>query len=310
MDRTTSQASAVASDEAAGAGLPDSPFRLRDAEACGLARDDLRSSKFTHLRRGVYACREYGTDRRSEVTAWIAAMPDDAALYGVTAAEWYRLPVVHEANVHVIVPAGGTVPRRRRGIVTHEGLGAADATVVGGLRVTTPERTWLDLSLTLQPTDLVAVGDAMVRKGLTTPERLVEASVAARRRRNIVTARAAARLVRGRVDSPPETKLRLALIAGGLPEPVVNPDLADDLGGWIGRPDLAYLDVKIAIQYEGDVHRTDKRRWRADIARDDVLVDHGWEVVRVTADDLRRPWLLCARVRRAMDRQGARLNGA
>ncbi|MGH8826682.1 MAG: DUF559 domain-containing protein, partial [Jiangellaceae bacterium] len=61
---------------------------------------------------------------------------------------------------------------------------------------------------------------------------------------------------------------------------------------------------------EGDVHRVDKRRWRLDVARDAMLVDNGWEVIRVTADDLRRPWLLCQRIRRAMDRQRVRLGSA
>ncbi len=82
--------------------------------------------------------------------------------------------------------------------------------------------------------------------------------------------------------------------------------MCDDHGGWIGRPDLAYQDVKVALQYEGDVHRTNAKRWRADIARDEVLREHGWEVVRVTADDLRRPAKLCTRIGHAIERQRRR----
>ncbi len=266
----------------------------------------LRRRGYVRLHRKVYADRALTVDTDGAVRAWLAALPADAALYGATAAAWYGLPVEPPADVQVIVPPG-TVPRRRPGLEPHEGLGPDDATVHRGVRVTTPERTWLDLSLTLGDADLVAVGDAMVGRGLTTSRRLIEAADAARRRRGVMRARWLARQVRDRVDSPQETRLRLVLTNhGGLPQPAVNPDVGDDHGEWIGRPDLAYEDAKVAIQYEGDVHRTTKKRWRADISRDEVLRDHGWEVVRVTADDLRRPPQLCDRVRRAIDRQRRR----
>ncbi|RIQ23274.1 type IV toxin-antitoxin system AbiEi family antitoxin [Jiangella rhizosphaerae] len=254
----------------------------------------------------MYVEREQPVDGEQAVRAVMLALPEEAALYGASAAAWYGLPVEAPADVQIIVPRG-TVPRRRPGLEPHEGLGSDDAIVHRGIRVTTPERTWLDLSVRLDDAELVVVGDAMVARGLTTPQRLVERADAARRRRGIVRARSLARLVRDRVDSPQETRLRLILTHhGGLPEPAVNPAVADDHGGWIGRPDLAYEDAKVAIQYEGDVHRTKAKRWRADIARDEVLRDHGWEVVRVTADDLIHRSRLCDRVRRAIDRQRRR----
>src|SRR5699024_2060728 len=89
------------------------------------------------------------------------------------------------------------------------------------------------------------------------------------------------------------------------PDLVVNPNIYGE-GGWIGRPDLAHLELKVAIQYEGDVHRQDKRRWRSDITRDEVMREHGWEVVRVSAEDLRFPDRLRGRVRAAMERQRRR----
>lgn len=291
----------------AGDPLGDGPFRRSHALAHAITVDGLRSGQFVRLRRDCYVRASAAGGRTTEIVAVLTVMPDDAAIHGLTAAEWYGLPAPRADAVHVIVPAGGVVPRRREGVVTHEGLGAADATFVDGVRVTTPERTFLDLSLVLPKAELVVVGDAMVANGLTTPQRLADAALQARRRRNVLRARTAARLIRGRVDSPQESRLRVALIDDDLPEPVVNPDITDGHGGWIGRPDLAYLELKIAIQYEGDVHRTNKRRWRADVGRDGVLVDHGWEVIRVTADDLRRPWLLCARIRRAIDRRQAEL---
>ncbi|TDD72018.1 hypothetical protein E1262_04710 [Jiangella aurantiaca] len=286
--------------------LRGTAFTLAAGRACDVTPEQLRRRTYVRVHRCVYAERGSPLDGERAVRAWMLALPADAALYGATAAAWYGLPVEPPSSVQVIVPPG-TVPRRRPGLEPHEGLGPDDAAIHRGLRVTTPERTWLDLSLTLGDVDLVVVGDAMVGRGLTTPERLIETADAARRRRGIVRARSLARLIRNRVDSPQETRLRLTLVDhGSLPEPAVNPDLLDDHGGWIGRPDLAYEEAKVAIQYEGDVHRTNRKRWRTDIARDEVLRDNGWEVIRVTADDLARPSQLCARVRRSLDRQRRR----
>lgn len=233
-------------------------------------------------------------------------LPADAAMYGLTAAVWYRLPVASSPQFQVIVPPG-TVPRRRPGLEPHEGLRPDDVAVHRGLRVTTPERTWLDLSLTLRDAELVVAGDAMVRLGLTTPERLIAAADSERRRRGIVRARRLARLIREGTDSPPESVLRFLLVDAGLPCPTVNPTINDEHGQWIGRPDLAYERLKIAIQYEGDIHRTDRRRWRSDIARDEVMRANGWEVIRVTSDDLARPWRLYRRIRAAEERQRSRV---
>lgn len=261
------------------------------------------------MHHGVYISTARARAKDADAAAWMAALPDAAAMYGRTAASWYELPIDPGPDFQVIVPVG-TVPRRRSGLEPHEGLRRHEAVVHRGLRVTTPERTWLDLSLTLPDVQLVIVGDAMLRRGLTTPSKLIDAADGWPRRRGIVRARELAREVRERVDSPQETRTRLVLVAGGLPVPFVNPDVLDDHGQWIGRPDLAYVHLKIGIQYEGDMHRTDRRRWMADIARDEVMRDHGWEVIRVTARDLSRPWHLQQRVLRAMDRQRERFGQA
>jgi len=45
--------------------------------------------------------------------------------------------------------------------------------------------------------------------------------------------------------------------------------------------------VKIALEYEGDHHRTDRRQFRRDIRRFEALADMGWLTIRVTAEDTR-----------------------
>jgi very-short-patch-repair endonuclease len=85
-----------------------------------------------------------------------------------------------------------------------------------------------------------------------------------------------------------ETRLRLLLVDGGLPCPVVNHHVHDTQGRFVAMPDLTYPDLRIAIEYDGDVHRTDKHTWRRDIARRQALEALGWRVITCTADDVDR----------------------
>ena len=48
---------------------------------------------------------------------------------------------------------------------------------------------------------------------------------------------------------------------------------------------MGYEDLKIAIEYEGAHHRTDRRQFEKDIRRYDELIELGWIVLRFTAED-------------------------
>ena len=68
----------------------------------------------------------------------------------------------------------------------------------------------------------------------------------------------------------------------------------------IARTDLAYPHWRIAIEYEGDGHRTDKAQWRRDISRQRELEQRGWIVIRLTQLDLAKPEPFLARIRAAV----------
>ncbi|MEZ5213696.1 MAG: DUF559 domain-containing protein [Microbacterium sp.] len=69
--------------------------------------------------------------------------------------------------------------------------------------------------------------------------------------------------------------------------------------------DLAYPELKIAIEYEGEHHLTDPAQWAEDIARMDRLVEAGWRVIRVTKSEVfRDPARLIERIRRAVGARG------
>lgn len=99
------------------------------------------------------------------------------------------------------------------------------------------------------------------------------------------TVRKAIALARAGVESPKETETRLLIRDAGFAEPVVQHEVRDG-GRFVARVDLAYPELRIAIEYEGDGHRKDKEQWRTDIRRQRELEDRGWIVIRLTQADL------------------------
>lgn len=263
------------------------PFRLADALAAGVPRGLLSGPQFRRPFSGVRVACTVPDTLSIRCQALSLVIPDDAAFSHETAAALCELPIPRfDDDVDVTVPPGIVVPQIA-GVDGHTGLVLDDVVDVNGLRVVHPERTFYDLAATLRLDDLVALGDAVVR-GWSTPESLMGRVADMRRRRGVVVARQALALIRPGVDSPMETKVRLMIMRAGLPCPDVNVDIWDDAGGWLARPDLAYVKLKIAIEYDGDHHRTDKRQWRRDRARDANLREAGWIVITLTADDVHR----------------------
>jgi hypothetical protein len=174
---------------------------------------------------------------------------------------------------------------RTVGIVIHRC--AVAPTEYRGLAVSEPAHNWRELAAYLDRTELVVLGDALVRRRLTTCARLLALAgdgVFA----GCVVARAAAALVRPRVASPPETAARLLAIDNGFPEPVAGFVVTDALGEYLAEVDLAWPAYWLIIEYDGDLHRTERRKWRFDQRKRDQLRQLGWTVIVLTADDLYR----------------------
>lgn len=150
--------------------------------------------------------------------------------------------------------------------------------------------------------DLVIAGDWLVRLRRCSPDSLT-AYTQRSRGRGAVLARRAARLVRARVDSPRETRLRLVLVLAGLPEPVCNPRVGNNEGP-IGCVDLVYWAYRLLMEYEGDQHRTDRQQWNLDIDRAEAFAREDLTLIRVTAHRMRRPRELVRRVYIAMKAGG------
>jgi hypothetical protein len=110
-------------------------------------------------------------------------------------------------------------------------------------------------------------------------------------------------LVDGGAASPKEPWLRLLLIDAGFPRPVTQIPVAE---GWrlVRVLDTGWEDLKVAAEYEGDQHRTNRQQYVKDIRCQLKLQRLGWIMVRVIAED--REDDIIGRVDDALSRRGYR----
>ncbi|TDD99025.1 DUF559 domain-containing protein [Jiangella asiatica] len=263
----------------------DAPFLVTEARRVGVPKGVLDGTRFRAPVRGVRVPADHPTSLRAACQAVGLALPTGAAFSHETAALLCDLPVPRfDGRIDVMVEPGAVVPRIR-GTEGHVGLDPATVINVGGIALVHPRRAFFQVAAGWRVDDLVVLGDAILRRWCS-PDDLADEAARHARRRGIVRAREALRLVRPGVDSPMESRLRLLIVRAGLPFPVVGFNVIDDTGSWLARPDLAYPDLRIAIEYDGDHHRTDRRQWRRDRFRDESMRDAGWIVITLTAEDV------------------------
>jgi hypothetical protein len=103
--------------------------------------------------------------------------------------------------------------------------------------------------------------------------------------------------------SPKETWLRLLLIDAGLPTPGTQIPVIDQYHT-VAVLDMGWEQFKIAVEYDGDQHRTSRRQYVRDLRRLKALEECGWLVIRVIAEDRRDD--VVRRTREALRRRGYR----
>lgn len=89
----------------------------------------------------------------------------------------------------------------------------------------------------------------------------------------------------------------------GLPRPLVQVDLRDREGAFVGRADLYYASARLVIEYDGVNHRD---RLIEDNRRQNRLMNAGYRLLRFTAADrAQRPDTIAALVRATLATMGA-----
>ena len=155
--------------------------------------------------------------------------------------------------------------------------------------------------------DLVVCLDALAgtKAELTIPLPGIRSFSGQLRGRGAASVRRAAELAAENVWSPMETRTRLLLSRWGYPLPVANLRIDDPDTTWFGFIDLAYPQWKIAIEYDSEGHRLDRRRWQKDLHKNEVLHGLGWTVLRISIADIAKPEDFLLRLASAVSRAEA-----
>ena len=291
--------------------LVSRPFLVREALGLGVSPRRLRARDLRAPHRQVRVPAGLPWTLLLRCRCAQLVLPDGSAFAGATAVALLELPAPRgaddplEAPLRVAVPSGVVRPRLAGVDVVPQALSPLAAVVRrGGVPVLHPAWVWAERCADLPLVEAVALGDAVRRRSADLGEALrAVAALPGRAARD--AALEALFLVRHPVDSPMETRLRLLLRAAGVPEPVCGRPVLDG-GHEVARPDLSWPAVRVAVEYDGAHHLTQRQRQR-DLGRQRVLEDLGWRVVVVTAEDLlQRPGPTTALVERALRQQGLR----
>lgn len=156
-----------------------------------------------------------------------------------------------------------------------------------------PFHVWAQLAHHLSIEDLIILGDAVLtaraHDARDTYDSLVKLINTTRGFAGRTACLHALSHIRDQVASPMETIGRLALTRRGLPCPQTNYTVPGEFfdSGVAMTLDMAWPTFRVAVEYDGDHHRTDKAQWRRDQEKREQLRSHGWIVITITADNLR-----------------------
>ncbi len=236
------------------------------------------------------------TLRQRTVGAWLWTY-GDGVICGLAASAMHGSRwIADDVPIELIWPNA----RPARGLLTRrERLLDNEFEKVDGMWVATPARTAFDLGRRGSMEECIARVDALGNatgldaEAVLEVARLHPGSPGSRRLPTVFD------LYDRGAESPKETWLRLLLIRANYPRPRTQ----IPVGGVDGWPryflDLGWDDIKLAVEYDGDHHRSDPAQFARDIVRMEHVHELGWQVVRVAKAN--RPAEVLDRVRRAWE---------
>ena len=212
-----------------------------------------------------------------------------AALHG---SKWIPDDVPIELNYANTRPPHGVLTRR-------DALLEGETQVMDGRAVTTPERTAFDIGRRGAVRSAVVRLDALARATGFKVDDVLRVAKCHPHSPGLRRLETALELVDPGSQSPRESYLRLLLIDAGLPRPQTQIPVVGVNGIPFAYLDLGWEEYLVAVEYDGDHHRTDRRQYVKDIRRQETLEQMGWIIVRVVAED--HPAAILRRVRAALE---------
>lgn len=252
--------------------------------------------------RGVYLPKSAEpTLRDRTVAAWLASgrrgVVAGLAASNLHGASW----VDHDVPIELV----GVKCRQQEGLIArNERIGADEITRISGLPVTHRVRTAFDLGRYQPRTRAMGCLDALMRNQVFALDEVAGLSQRYPKVRGVRQLRELLPLIDAGAQSPRESLIRLQLRDAGLPRAQTQVPVFD------GYTPIAFLDIGwpqylVAVEYDGDHHRKDRRQYVKDLARLRMLEERGWIVIRVIAEESPGAWI--ARTTAALRSRGCRI---
>ncbi|OBH45810.1 endonuclease domain-containing protein [Mycobacterium mantenii] len=272
------------------------PFIGSEALAGGVVTRHQLRTRYRAVFPGVYLANDAPASLRTRtIAAWLwsgrRGVIVGGAAAGMHGSKWIPDNFPIELGAVNTVPPQGIVRRRGRLVV-------GETQVMEGRTITTPERTAFDIGRGGAIRSAVVRLDALAGATgfkIENVLRVAKSHPGSPGLRRLETALA---MVDPGAQSPRESYLRLLLIDAGLPRPQTQIPVLGADGIPLAYLDMGWEDLMVAVEYDGDQHRTDRRQYVKDIRRLEMLEQMGWIVVRVVAED--RPASIIRRVTAAI----------
>jgi very-short-patch-repair endonuclease len=234
------------------------------------------------------------------VAAWLWSRRQ-AVVAGLAAAALHGTKWVDDDSPVELIWRNARVPA---GVVTRaDSVLAQEIQRLDGLAVTSPERTAFDIGRRGRLDDAVARLDALAQATELKVPAVGELMALHRHTRGLRQLEKALNLVDGGAESPRETWLRLLVIRAGYPRPRTQIPVLSPDGCRRYYLDMGWEDMMLALEYDGDHHRTTRERFAYEIERAEDIREVGWTVVTMAARHrsasvlcrLERAWGACTR---------------
>ena len=284
---------------------PELPPVLTWKEALGAGftpdqiRHRLRSGTWERLLHGVYLRRavaprggdRFDEERRRHINLACAAarrLPG-SVISSSSAAVLYGFPLVTGIPplVDVVVPRASWVGIRNGVRRRHWKLEDVDV-ALGDIPLTTPSRTWLDVTRERSFSDSLSAGDAALRLGLVSRSELEDCAARFGAARGFRRIERALPHLDGLRESPLESWSWSHFVEWRFPLPVVQREIRDSFERHIARVDFAWDDIPVIGEADGLGKYKNLEAFAAEKEREEQLRDLGFTVVRWMWRDLAR----------------------
>ena len=270
----------------------------------GLQRDGALS----RIRDGAYSERVESDARLAHLQLIEATWPllgNNAVLSHGSAGAVHGLPLWGSMlqRVSITRSDGGHGERSRNLHAWQWPLAAAEVTTRDDMRVTSIERTAVDVALSLPYERAVAVLDAALHAGAD-PALLQGIVRAASGRRGVRTTRAALLFADGLAESVGESISRVRMVDVDLPAPTLQFRVLDRFKRFVARTDFCWRERGVVGEFDGAVKYTGTPAEVAQVVmaekrREQAIRDAGWWVVRWEWADLANPSAVRERILQA-----------